>query len=829
MKRLIPIGLIMILASMSTCDLPWATSKRDNPADRGSTTYPGYDTVSDSSSVKPASSTAIILALYAPKLVALKVVGASTYDFQIAIDSLFSGTSLVHENQAVATNEYLPTDWSGLDPVITYYWRVRASRDGSWGPWSTDLATFSLSTPNPGTTAPVNGATISSTTPTFDWNDLSGAFGYRIQVSTVGDFSSMVKDDSTLTASSYAMTSSLTTGTTYYWRVAAKNGDGVWGAFSTPLSLVFMLPVAAPVFSPAAGSYASPPTVTISTTTTGASIRYTTDGSTPTKTVGTAYAGPFSVTTSQALKAIAYLSGWKDSAVSSASYTFIPPPAPAAPSVSAVGYPSGSGQLAVSWAAATGATAYDIYYSTTSSPPGTANGPTNVAGTSSTISGLTNWTTYYIWIAAKNSGGTSSLSPMASGAPGIHVTGVSLNKTTDTISISLTDQLTPSITPANATNTNVTWTSDNTSIATVTTSGIVTAVAIGTANITAASVDGNKTMTCIVTIIQRYTNVTTLAGKAGVSGATDGIGTAALFNPQGIASDGTNLYVADFGNNIIRKIAISSGTVTTLAGAAGISGSTDGTGPAARFSGPSGITTDRTNLYVTDFWNSTIRQVVISSGLVTTLAGTAGVSGATDGTGPAARFNSPTGITFYGSILYVADYLNHTIRRVTIPSGIVTTIAGGAGTGASIDGTGTSTARFKYPSGICTDGANLYISEQCTIREMNIVSAVVSTLAGTSGISGSSDGTGSAAQFSGPQGIITDSLNLYVSDTNNHTIRKIIISSLVVSTLAGNAVISGSSDGIATAASFVYPWGIVTDGTNIYIADEGNYTIRKMQ
>jgi sugar lactone lactonase YvrE len=203
----------------------------------------------------------------------------------------------------------------------------------------------------------------------------------------------------------------------------------------------------------------------------------------------------------------------------------------------------------------------------------------------------------------------------------------------------------------------------------------------------------------------------TLAGTAGSSGSTDGTGTAARFSiPYGITTDGTYLYVADSGNNTIRKIVISSGAVTTVAGTAGSSGSTDGTGTAAMFYTPYGITTDGKNLYVADSRNDTIRKIVISTGAVTTVAGTAGYSGYADGTGTEARFYDPNGITTDGKNLYVADSGNDTIRKIVISTGAVTTVAGTAGSSGSTDGTGTE-ARFYYPSGITTDGEKLLVAE----------------------------------------------------------------------------------------------------------------------
>jgi hypothetical protein len=162
--------------------------------------------------------------------------------------------------------------------------------------------------------------------------------------------------------------------------------------------------------------------------------------------------------------------------------------------------------------------------------------------------------------------------------------------------------------------------------------------------------------------------VTTLAGLAGISGSADGAISAARFDlPSGITTDGTNLYVADSYNNTIRKIVITTGTVTTLAGLAGTSGSADGVVSIARFYQPEGITTDGTNLYVADSGNHTIREIVIATGSVTTIAGLAGISGSAifSSLGSAARFNNPTSITTDGMNLYVADYNNNTIRMFT--------------------------------------------------------------------------------------------------------------------------------------------------------------------
>ncbi len=326
-------------------------------------------------------------------------------------------------------------------------------------------------------------------------------------------------------------------------------------------------------------------------------------------------------------------------------------------------------------------------------------------------------------------------------------------------------------------------------------------------------------------------NVSTIAGQKAISASGDGTGTAAGFSFSGaITADGTNLYVADTFNHTIRKVVISTAEVTTLAGTAGISGSTDGTGTAALFDSPHGITSDGKNLYVADTHNHTIRKIDISTGLVSTLAGTARLMGATDGIGSDARFYYPSSITTDGTSLYVADTNNSTIRQVLITTGAVTTLAGQAGQIDSFDGYGIS-ALFNYPIGITIDGTNLFIVDtgNSTIRKLVIATGEVSTLAGTAGTFGSTDGTGASALFNYPQGIVSDGVNLYVTDNGNATIRQIVISSGQVSTLAGIAGKRGFVDGNAATARFNIPSGIVTTGTGttLYISDMG--TIRQIQ
>jgi hypothetical protein len=178
------------------------------------------------------------------------------------------------------------------------------------------------------------------------------------------------------------------------------------------------------------------------------------------------------------------------------------------------------------------------------------------------------------------------------------------------------------------------------------------------------------------------------------------------------------------------------------------------------------------NVYVADNYNDTIRKVT-PDGMVTTLAGLAGSHGSADGTGSAAQFDGPESVAVDSAgNVYVADSYNDAIRKVT-PDGVVTTLAGQPGSWGSADGTG-SAAQFDLPSGVAVDSAgNLYVADlgNGTIRKVT-AGGVVTTLADLAGSSGSNDGVGSAARFSGPRGVAVDSAgNVYVAEYDNSTIR----------------------------------------------------------
>jgi len=325
---------------------------------------------------------------------------------------------------------------------------------------------------------------------------------------------------------------------------------------------------------------------------------------------------------------------------------------------------------------------------------------------------------------------------------------------------------------------------------------------------------------------------TIAGGVAGFSNFSS-VGSATFNRPISVATDGENLYVADYLNNVIRRVNIASKRVITFAGNTfGLAGSIDGIGTAAAFNRPSGITTDGTNLYVTDSFNYTVRKIVISTGEVTTVAGGVGVAGSVDAIGLNARFNVLNGITTDGSSLYVTDS-NNTIRRILISTAAVSTLAGAPGTSGSADGPPAS-ARFNVPARLATDGPNLYVTDSAnsTIRQISLATGAVTTIAGKVGPSGAagshadSTDTGLNARFNQPNGITTDGFNLYVTDSYDNAVRKVVLATAA----ASGPVTTLLTNGAAKVNTTV---GITSDGISLYLTDLSednlNHRIRKIQ
>lgn len=314
-----------------------------------------------------------------------------------------------------------------------------------------------------------------------------------------------------------------------------------------------------------------------------------------------------------------------------------------------------------------------------------------------------------------------------------------------------------------------------------------------------------------------------LAGDVGGSGSTDGTGAAARFlNLDSVATDRAgNAFVVDsrYGSgSTVRKIT-PAGIVTTIAGRAGYTGSIDGIGADARFSELAGIAVDSSdNIYVTASNDNTIRKIT-AAGVVSTFAGAVGVAGSDDGTGTLARFSYPQGIaTDSDGNVYVADRGNSTIRKIT-PAGVVTTLAGTAGAQGDADGTGAA-ALFTYPDDVATDSTgNVYVAANGAIRRIT-AAGVVSTV--------------TSAAYVQEAGITADAQgNVYISVRYQDVILKIKPNG-DISTLAGLARTGfgfaiGSADGTGVAARFDHPSDVAIDlDGNLFVTDDGSSLLRRV-
>jgi sugar lactone lactonase YvrE len=302
----------------------------------------------------------------------------------------------------------------------------------------------------------------------------------------------------------------------------------------------------------------------------------------------------------------------------------------------------------------------------------------------------------------------------------------------------------------------------------------------------------------------------------------------ALFNdPAALVADTAgNLFIADSRNHVIRKIS-ANGIVSTFAGQAGTPGKNDGSS-AASFDSPSGIAISASgDLYISDTGNHTIRRIT-PAGVVTTVAGMAGQSGFADGAGTTARFNSPLGLAVAANgTVFIADSGNHIVRAIG-PDRTVTTLAGRAENWATNDGVGDG-ARFNGLLGaaLSVDG-DIFVSDSNnhTIRKITRA-GIVTTWAGVPGMDGSADGNRLTATFSKPAELAFDKHgNLFVADSFNHLIRKISRDGKV-STVTGVAGAEGSVDGSNGQARLFNPYGLAMcpDGS-LVVSDTYNELIR---
>lgn len=312
------------------------------------------------------------------------------------------------------------------------------------------------------------------------------------------------------------------------------------------------------------------------------------------------------------------------------------------------------------------------------------------------------------------------------------------------------------------------------------------------------------------------------------------LSTGSFSQPYGVAADtqGAFLWVADYGNHTVQRIDTATGKVVLTAGVAGTAGAANGAAAAATFKSPTGVAVDGAGVvYVADSGNNAIRRIASVNGqwMVTTLAG--GNRGTNDGNGVAAQFNQPNGLTTdpMGNV-YVADCLNCGVRRIT-PGGDVTTLIGP-------DCLSMNTV--YYVRSLVRDARGLFYTSDPSNHRIKTLSfpsnvptsEVYAGPAGVAGTAGWVDGPADMAQFNSPYGVAFDKMgNVVVADQNNHRIRRVIVGMMpAVETVAGIGT-PGMTDGASVSqAQFNTPRGVAADGSGaIYVADTGNKSIRKIK
>jgi sugar lactone lactonase YvrE len=349
----------------------------------------------------------------------------------------------------------------------------------------------------------------------------------------------------------------------------------------------------------------------------------------------------------------------------------------------------------------------------------------------------------------------------------------------------------------------------------------------------------------IILFVFNYSNaqkISTVAGNGSQGYGGDGgqATLASLYNPAGLAVDSVgNIYIADYDNNVLRKVTYSTGDISTIAGngTAGYSGD-GGLATAAELWGLYGVALDKAgNIYIADGHNDVIREISKSTGFISTIAGngTAGYSG--DGSAAtSAELNGPTGIAFDASgNIYICDDGNNVIREVNTSTGVISTISGNGTAGYSGDGGAATSAELNSPHGITLDpSGNIYIGDanNNVVRKVTKASGIISTIAGNGTAGYTGDGAAAtSAELSAPGKIALDKTgNMYIADANNNVIRLVTTATGLISTVAGNGTASFSGDGgPATIAELDFTTDVVLDASdNIYIADQFNNRIREV-
>lgn len=337
--------------------------------------------------------------------------------------------------------------------------------------------------------------------------------------------------------------------------------------------------------------------------------------------------------------------------------------------------------------------------------------------------------------------------------------------------------------------------------------------------------------------------ITTIAGNGTGGYNSDGIAATSseLYGPQGLALDASgNIYIADLANNRIRKIDVTTGLISTIAGTGTAAYNGDGIlATTAEISQPSALTFDQSgDLYFTDRANNRIRKITMSTGIISTIAGTGANGYNGDGiAATAAELSYPNDVSFdVAGNLFIADWTNHRVRRVDKTSGIITTVVGTGTGGYNGDGIAATAAQINAPCGIIFDTTgNMYVTEYggYRVRKISAATGLISTIAGTGAGGYNGDGiAATAATLYGPAYIRFDNAgNMFIGDAINQRVREISATTGLISTIAGTGTAGYNGDGISASTAELYdPFCIYFDKINccLYIADYENARIRKI-
>lgn len=329
-------------------------------------------------------------------------------------------------------------------------------------------------------------------------------------------------------------------------------------------------------------------------------------------------------------------------------------------------------------------------------------------------------------------------------------------------------------------------------------------------------------------------------GVIGYSGDGGAATAARIKNPEGIAvAPNGDLYITDSDNHTIRRVSYVTGIITTVAGngSPGYSGD-GGVATSAQLKNPEDVAVlANGDIYIADTANHAIRKVIAATGTITTIAGTGSPGSSGDG-GPAtaAKLNSPRGIQVASNgDVYIGDRSNNKIRKITALTGLITTYAGTGTGGYSGDGGLATLARLSTPQGLHLDtSGNLYFADcgNNVVRRITAITGIITTIAGTgtAGFSGNG-GPATSARLDAPEAVhLAPTGDIYISDTGNHAVRRVLAGSGTIAAIAGTGVAGYAGDGgSATLAQFNRPRGIaVWSSGTYYVSDKNNHRIRKV-